>query len=132
MNAIFNSCIRAAGHPLGGAVCAVAVLLIASSAQAQNLFVANYLGDTIYEYTPGGAQSTFASGFVSPGGLAFNSAGNLFVADQGSGTIYEFTLTTFSPYCLATSSTIGARARHGPHQAAQKSIITGRSDFNTV
>ena len=45
----------------------------------------------IYEFTPGGARSTFASGLDSPGGLAFNSAGDLFVADSDSGNIYEFT-----------------------------------------
>jgi sugar lactone lactonase YvrE len=46
---------------------------------------------TIYEFTPGGAQSTFASGLsnVPYGGLAFNSAGDLFSADGGS--IYEYT-----------------------------------------
>src|SRR5205085_2192304 len=34
-------------------------------------------------------------------------------------------------YSLATSSIIGAMARHGPHQVAQKSTTTGRSDFST-
>src|SRR6202035_2349900 len=34
-------------------------------------------------------------------------------------------------YSWASSSTIGAMARHGPHHAAQKSINTGLSDFNT-
>ena len=38
----------------------------------------------IYEFTPGGAQSTFASGLNNPGALAFDSAGNLFEADSGS------------------------------------------------
>src|SRR5450759_3769610 len=38
------------------------------------------------------------------------------------------TLPLYSP---ASSSTIGAIARQGPHQAAQKSISTGLSDFNT-
>ena len=45
----------------------------------------------IYEFTPGGVQSTFASGLCDPYGLAFNSAGDLFEADYGSGNIYEFT-----------------------------------------
>lgn len=44
----------------------------------------------IYEYTPGGVQSTFASGLSFPYGLAFNSAGNLFVS-SGDGNIYEYT-----------------------------------------
>jgi sugar lactone lactonase YvrE len=34
----------------------------------------------IYQYTPGGVQTTFASGLSHPRGLAFDSAGNLFVA----------------------------------------------------
>src|SRR5580658_11066793 len=34
-------------------------------------------------------------------------------------------------YSWASSSTIGAIARHGPHQAAQKSTSTGLSDFST-
>ena len=45
----------------------------------------------IYEFTPGGARSTFASGLDDPFGLAFNGAGDLFEADYGSGNIYEFT-----------------------------------------
>ena len=46
---------------------------------------------SIYEFTPGGAQSTFASGLYHPFGLAFDSAGDLFESDGGSGNIYEFT-----------------------------------------
>src|SRR5450755_1987849 len=34
-------------------------------------------------------------------------------------------------YSPASSSTIGAIARQGPHQAAQKSTSTGLSDFST-
>jgi hypothetical protein len=47
--------------------------------------------DNIYEFTPGGTRSTFASGLNQPFGLAFDSTGNLFEADQFSGNIYEFT-----------------------------------------
>src|SRR5208282_3144600 len=87
----FKSSIRAACHSFNGAVFAGAVLLIASSGQAQNLFVADAGSGNIYEFTPGGAQSRFASGLVYPTGLAFNSAGDLFEADLYSGNIYEFT-----------------------------------------
>jgi hypothetical protein len=45
----------------------------------------------IYEFTPGGARSTFASALDFPTGLAFNGAGNLFESDEASGNIYEFT-----------------------------------------
>ena len=85
-----KSIIRAACHSFSGAVCAGAVLLIASGAPAQNLFEADWSSGNIYEFTPGGARSTFASGLSEPYGLAFNSAGDLFVATWG-GTIYEFT-----------------------------------------
>ena len=73
------------------AICAVAVMLISVSSQAQNLFVADSGSGNIYEYTPGGAQSTFASGLSNPLGLAFNSAGDLFEVDNNSGNIYEYT-----------------------------------------
>jgi hypothetical protein len=86
-----KSIIRAACHSFSGAVCAGAVLLIASSAQAQNLFEADRGSGNIFTFTPGGVQTTFASGLNAPLGLAFNSAGNLFEADYGSGNIYEFT-----------------------------------------
>jgi sugar lactone lactonase YvrE len=86
----FKATIRAACHSFGGAVCAGAVMLIASSTLAQNLFVTDF-GGHIYELTPGGVQSTFASGLSQAGGLAFDSAGNLFVSDSGSGNIYEYT-----------------------------------------
>ena len=65
-------------------------MLITSSAQAQNLFVSDTDGN-INEYTPGGVQSTFATGLETPLGLACNSAGDLFAADDGSDNIYEYT-----------------------------------------
>src|SRR5260221_8466177 len=73
----------------------VAILQASSSAKAQNLFEADFGSGNIYEFTPSGVRSTFASG-LSPYGIAFNNAGNLFVADAGNGTtgngnIYEFT-----------------------------------------
>ncbi len=53
---------------------------------------------SIYEYTAEGAQSTFASGFSRPHGLAFDAAGNLFftstkVDDAGNwqGSIFKIT-----------------------------------------
>jgi hypothetical protein len=56
-----------------------------------DLFAAD--SGNIFEYTPGGARSTFASGLDITYGLAFNSAGNLFVGDIGTLTssIYEYT-----------------------------------------
>jgi hypothetical protein len=98
-----------------GAVCAGAVLLLASRASAQNLFEEDRGSGNIYEFTTNGVKSTFASslGSLHGAGLAFNSAGDLFVA--AGGNIYEFTnnngtlstnITTFasgldSPFGLA-------------------------------
>ena len=56
-----------------------------------DLFESDFGSGNIYEFTPGGTRSTFASGLISPQGLAFDSAGNLFEADGGSGNIYKFT-----------------------------------------
>jgi hypothetical protein len=76
-----KSSLRVVCHSFGGPVCAGAVLLISTNAQAQNLFEADYGSGQIYEFTPGGAQNTFASGLDGPWGLAFDSAGNLLEAD---------------------------------------------------
>jgi glucose/arabinose dehydrogenase len=79
-----GSIIRVAYHSFSGAVFAGVVMLIASSVQAQNLFVSSYFNGTIVEITPGGMQSIFASGLATPEGIAFNSAGDLFVAEFGA------------------------------------------------
>lgn len=57
-----------------------------------NLFVASAGGGVgaIYKFTPGGAESTFATGLDGPWSLAFNNAGTLFMGDA-SGKISEFT-----------------------------------------
>lgn len=44
-----------------------------------NLFEADYRSGNIYQFTPGGVQSTFASGLTDPISMAFDAAGNLFV-----------------------------------------------------
>src|SRR5580658_8742030 len=113
MKSTFKSAIRAACLSFSRAVCAGAILLMASSTQAQNLFVSDYFVGNIYEYTPGGAQSTFASGFDGSSGLAFDSEGDLFAAESYTGNIYEYTpggaQSTFAsglnvPYALAFNS----------------------------
>ena len=79
----------------GRVLCLGAVILICSSAPAQNLFMSDgYSGIShtlghIYKFTSNGASSTFAGGLDGPEGLAFDSAGNLFVSIGGN--IYEFT-----------------------------------------
>jgi sugar lactone lactonase YvrE len=52
-----------------------------------------YQSDTsghIYEYTPAGAQSTFASGTFDTLGLAFDTTGNLYAGDLHSTNIFKF------------------------------------------
>jgi hypothetical protein len=85
----FKITIRAAGCSFGEVVCVGAVLLIVSTAHAQNLFVSS--AATIYEFTPGGVSSVFASIDGSSGGegLAFNREGDLFVPNANLGTITE-------------------------------------------
>jgi uncharacterized repeat protein (TIGR03803 family) len=85
MKTKLKSPMRATCHSFGGVVCAGAVWLIATCAHAQNLFVADWTSGNVYEFTPNGARSTFATGLSYPDGMAFDSAGNLFVACQGGG-----------------------------------------------
>jgi subtilisin-like proprotein convertase family protein/sugar lactone lactonase YvrE len=60
-----------------------------------NLYVADDSDNTIYKFTPPGANgvvfATAASGLYQPQGLACDSSGNLYVANEGNGTIYKFT-----------------------------------------
>ena len=89
----FKSVIHAARHSFGGAICAVAIILTTSTVQAQNMFATT--GTNVIEITPGGVQSTFATGLIQAVGVAVNSAGDVFVADiqglAGNGVIYEYT-----------------------------------------
>ena len=56
-----------------------------------NLFVADSLAGNVFEITPDGTKTTFASGMGDVNALAFNNAGDLFVSDYTDGNIYEFT-----------------------------------------
>lgn len=75
-----------------------AILLTATCAFTQNLFEADWYSGNIYEFTPDGTRSTFATGLGGVFSLAFDGEGNLF-ASAGS-SIYKFTpngaRTTFS------------------------------------
>jgi sugar lactone lactonase YvrE len=84
-------------HSFGGIACAGAVLLIAAGASAQNLYVSDYSNGSIYEITPTGTQSVFASGMSYPYGLAFNSAGDLFVANSDDNTGESGNITEITP-----------------------------------
>jgi hypothetical protein len=85
-----------------------AVILICSSASAQNLIVSgrDASGGEIYKFSWDGVHSIFASGLTDPWELAFDSVGNLFVMDYdrsgllGNAAIYKIaangTRTTFA------------------------------------
>src|SRR5215472_4704682 len=75
----FSPSLRLRHQLFGKALCSGAVILMCSSAPAQNLFVSD---GNIYELTPNGVRSTFASGLS--GAMAFDHAGNLFVADRSA------------------------------------------------
>ena len=94
----FKSVLRIAGKLFTRVACLGVVILIYSSASAQNLFVSG--GNSIYEFTPGGVETTFASGLTSPGVLTFDGAGNLFVGDSGS-------IIRFTPYAIRSTFASG-------------------------
>ncbi len=81
---------------------------LAMSTSAQNLYVS--AGRTIYEYTPDGMQSTYASGLEHARGLAFDGLGNLFAAeildrdDHDIGRVLKFNLRNHV-------STVGSAAK---------------------
>jgi sugar lactone lactonase YvrE len=91
--------------------CTGMIAFMSPNARAQNLFVSD--GANVYEFTPNGTRSTFATLSGGASGLAFSSAGDLFVCDSVNYNIYKFTpdgtQTTFAsvqhePDCLAFDS----------------------------
>src|SRR6267142_2843604 len=52
-------------------------------------------------------------------------------AVDGLSSTFSFTTARLPEYCSAIASTVGDNIRQGAHQAAQKSTITGFSDFRT-
>ncbi len=67
-----------------------AVILICSSASAQNMFVSgtDAGGGEIFKFSLAGSESIFATGLVDPWDLAVDRAGNLFVVDSQCGELY--------------------------------------------
>ena len=103
---------------------------------AGNLFVSTDSNglepDTIREFTPGGMESTFATGLTIPRGLAFDSSGNLYVSEIGipaPGDILKFTPggteSTFA-------SGIGTRDNHGPEFLAIGSAFKTPDSASTL
>ena len=86
--------IQITGLIFNSLACAGTLIFMATGAHAQNLFVSslpslNTTNGSIYEITPNGTVSTFATGITYPGYMAFNGAGDLFV--ESSGSIIEIT-----------------------------------------
>ncbi len=54
-----------------------------------NIYCSNYIGDTIFKFTPTGEVSSFVMGLNTPNGLAFNSNEELYVCDGQQNTIYN-------------------------------------------
>jgi hypothetical protein len=72
------------------------IFRLAITAHAQNLYVAAHVlggNHKIFEFTPDGTQSIYASGLFQPRGLAFDSIGsNLFAAhnpDPGNSDLWK-------------------------------------------
>src|ERR1700722_12486039 len=65
---------------------------LATSLQAQNIYVTSYGDGTIGEYGPGGStiNSSLVSGLNGPQGIAI-SGNDLFVVNRSTGTVGEYT-----------------------------------------
>jgi hypothetical protein len=97
----FTSVAAKAGQLFQSLVCLAAVLLICSSATAQNMFVSgrDAGGGEIFKFSWDGKQSVFASGFYKPWDVTVDSTGNVFVVDYeivgekfgGYAAIYKIT-----------------------------------------
>jgi sugar lactone lactonase YvrE len=55
-----------------------------------NIYCSNYVGDTVFKFTPTGDMSAFITGLNTPNGLAFNSNQELYVCDGQGNTIYKY------------------------------------------
>ncbi len=67
---------------------AAALLPIGANANPGDMYVSD--NGAIYQYTPSGVPTVFASSLNFPRGLAFDKAGNLFAAISGNGTVVKF------------------------------------------
>ena len=57
-----------------------------------NIYCSNYVGDTVFKFTPTGEMTPFITGLNTPNGLAFNDNQELFVCDGQGNTIYKYDL----------------------------------------
>ena len=75
---------------------------------SDNLYVGNSGNGTVSKVTPGGAVSTFASGFPGrPQYIAFDGSGNLFVTGYDTGTVSVVGLMFLAPPLAAFALRFG-------------------------
>lgn len=55
-----------------------------------NIYCSNYVGDTVFKFTPSGGMTPFITGLNTPNGLAFNSNEELYICDGQGNTIYKY------------------------------------------
>jgi sugar lactone lactonase YvrE len=112
----FKSALGPASRLFSKTVCLGALILICSSASAQNLFVSGsqpskncFRGcGEIYKFTWDGGQSIFALGLIDPLDVAFDSAGNLYVVDYDrSGLLGDAVVYKITPNGARTTFTSG-------------------------
>lgn len=72
------------GLVLSFVACAATMLPTNTRAAAGDLYVIEYITNTIFKYTRAGSKSTFTSALFQPQSLAFDRRGNLFVTDLES------------------------------------------------
>jgi sugar lactone lactonase YvrE len=71
-----------------------------------NIYVANYLGNSVMEFPAGCASSscviTLGGGFSYPAGVAVDASGNVYVANSDNGTVMEMPPGCASSSCVTT------------------------------
>ena len=68
----------------GVSLITASVVSIPIAVSAQDLYFSDFNNGTIGKITPSGNVSTFATGFNSPRGIAFDASGNLYISDQSA------------------------------------------------
>ena len=55
-----------------------------------NIYCSNYVGDTVFKFTPSGTGTAFITGLNTPNGLEFNSNDELYVCDGMENMIFTY------------------------------------------
>jgi hypothetical protein len=79
--------------------------------------------------TPRTRATSFPPLIMSRVGMAWTP---YFIAVRWFSSVLSLAKRTFPSYSVASCSTTGAMARHGPHHGAQKSTSTGCSALSTL